>query len=275
MWRAAVTEMVATACLVFALTTTIISCFESGQTDPKLLVPVFIFISGFPLLVATVPLTGGHMNPVFTFAAALKGAVSAVRALFYVVGQCLGALIAFAVVRATMDRATAVKYQLGGCAIDGGGGGAGVGAGTALALEFSCTFMLLYVAMPIFEERRRRELGLATVCAVVAVAYGLVVYVSMTVTGRAGYGGVGLHPARCWAAAMVYKGSLLKAHWVFWVGPFMACVMYHMLSLALPREELEKREDEREEDPNLDKFKGDGSKEFEISNFKENALGDQ
>ncbi|CAI0438316.1 unnamed protein product [Linum tenue] len=91
----------------------------------------------------------------------------------------------------------------------------------------------------------------------------------MTVTGRAGYGGVGLHPARCWAAAMVFKGSLWGAHWVFWVGPFMACVMYHVFSLALPREELEKGSDEREEDRNcdLDKFGGDVAKEFEISDF--------
>ncbi|CAL1353220.1 unnamed protein product [Linum trigynum] len=267
MWRAAVTEMVATACLEFTLTTTLISCFESGQTDPKLLVPVAIFIAGYPLLLATVPLTGGHMNPVFTFAAALKGVVSVVRAASYFAAQFLGALISFAVVKATMDRGTADKYQLGGCVVNGGGPGSGVGAGTALALEFTCTFVLLYVAMPIFE--RRRELGLPTVCAAVAVAYGLVVYVSITVTGRSGYSGVGLHPARCWAAAVLFKGPLWEAHWVFWLGPFLACLVYHAFSLALPREELEKG-DELEEEHNgrhLDKFQSDNLKDFEVSDF--------
>ncbi|CAI0376979.1 unnamed protein product [Linum tenue] len=267
MWRAAVTEMVATACLVFALTTTLISCFESGQTDPKLLVPVSIFISGFPLLLATIPLTGGHMNPVFTLAVALKGGVSIARAVAYFVAQCLGSLIAFAVVKATMDGATAEKYQLGGCAVNGGG--SGVGAGTALALEFSCTFILLFVAMPILEERRRRELGLPTVCAVAAVAYGMVVYVSITVTGRPGYAGVGLHPARCWAAAVLFRGSLWEAHWVFWVGPFLACFVYHVFSLAMPKEELEKGDGSEDQDHSrhVDKFRGDGSKEFRISDF--------
>ncbi|CAI0376976.1 unnamed protein product [Linum tenue] len=271
MWRAAVTEMVATACLVFALTTTLISCFESGQTDPKLLVPVSIFISGFPLLLATIPLTGGHMNPVFTLAVALKGGVSIARAVAYFVAQCLGSLIAFAVVKATMDGATAEKYQLGGCAVNGGG--SGVGAGTALALEFSCTFILLFVAMPILEERRRRELGLptvcATMCAAVAVAYGLVVYVSITVTGRSGYSGVGLHPARCWAAAVLFKGPLWEAHWVFWLGPFLACLVYHAFSLALPREELEKGDEHEEEHSGrqVDKFGSDVLKDFEVSGF--------
>ncbi|CAI0376975.1 unnamed protein product [Linum tenue] len=273
MWRAAVTEMVATACLVFALTTTLISCFESGQTDPKLLVPVSIFISGFPLLLATIPLTGGHMNPVFTLAVALKGGVSIARAVAYFVAQCLGSLIAFAVVKATMDGATAEKYQLGGCAVNGGGSGvgggpgSGVGAGTALALEFTCTFVLLYVSMPIFG--RRRELGLPTMCAAVAVAYGLVVYVSITVTGRSGYSGVGLHPARCWAAAVLFKGPLWEAHWVFWLGPFLACLVYHAFSLALPREELEKGDEHEEEHSGrqVDKFGSDVLKDFEVSGF--------
>ncbi|XP_002534035.4 aquaporin PIP-type [Ricinus communis] len=160
MWRAVATELVATACLLFMLTTTIIACLESKETEPKLLIPIVVFVIVFLVLVVTVPLSGGHMSPVFTFIAALRGLISLVRALFYVLAQCVGSIMAYLVIKSVMDETVADKYALGGCMVNGNG--AGVSTGTALVIEFACTFLVLYVAITVaFDKKMCQELGLA------------------------------------------------------------------------------------------------------------------
>jgi aquaporin-4 len=86
-----------------------------------------------------------------------------------------------------MDHQTAHKYYLGGCTIDSNGATSAISRQTALVLEFFCTFVVLFVGVTVaFDKKRCKELGLAMVCAVVAGAMALAVFVSITVTGHAG-----------------------------------------------------------------------------------------
>lgn len=239
MWRAAFTELVATAFLVFTLTTSIISCLDSHVSEQKLLVPIAVFIIAFLFLMVTVPLSGGHMSPVFTFIAALKGIVTLARAATYVLAQCLGSIVGFLIINSVMSHNAARRYSLGGCLIAGNGTSAGISAETALILEFTCTFVVLFVGVTIaFDKRRCKELGLVVVCAIVAGAMAIAVFVSITVTQKPGYAGVGLNPARCLGPALLHGGPLWKGHWVFWVGPFLACVVYYGFAKTLPEEGL-------------------------------------
>ncbi|KAL9418294.1 hypothetical protein AB3S75_041158 [Citrus x aurantiifolia] len=239
MWRAAFTELVATAFLVFTLTTSIISCLDSHVSEQKLLVPIAVFIIAFLFLMVTVPLSGGHMSPVFTFIAALKGIVTLARAATYVLAQCLGSIVGFLIINSVMSHNAARRYSLGGCLIGGNGTSAGISAETALILEFTCTFVVLFVGVTIaFDKRRCKELGLVVACAIVAGAMAIAVFVSITVTQKPGYAGVGLNPARCLGPALLHGGPLWQGHWVFWVGPFLACVVYYGFAKTLPEEGL-------------------------------------
>ncbi|KAK7312199.1 hypothetical protein VNO77_35885 [Canavalia gladiata] len=237
MWKAALTELTATTFLVFTLTTSIIACLDSQEVDPKLLVPFAVFIIAFLFLIVTVPLSGGHMSPVFTIIAALKGVVTLARALIYILAQCIGSIIGFLILNSVMDPKLADTYSLGGCAISGKDVNSGIKPMDALILEFTCTFVVLFVGVTLaFDKKRSKDLGLPIVCLVVAGAMALAVFVSITVTGRAGYAGVGLNPARCLGPALFRGGPLWVGHWVFWVGPFLACVVYYALSINLPKE---------------------------------------
>jgi len=134
-----------------------------------------------------------------------------------------------------MDPKLINTYSLGGCAI----GGKGLNQHDALLLEFSCTFLVLFLGVTLaFDKKRSKNLGLTMVCLVVAGAMALAVFVSITVTGQAGYAGVGLNPARCLGAALIHGGSLWNGHWVFWVGPILACLIYYSVSINLPKEGL-------------------------------------
>ncbi|MED6195873.1 hypothetical protein PIB30_042051 [Stylosanthes scabra] len=192
-WKAAFTELVATASLMITLTTSIIACLESHEVDPKLLIPIAVFIIAFLFLIVTIPLSGGHMSPVFTFIAALKGVVTLTRALIYVMAQCIGSIIGFIMLKCVIDPKLEHKYSLGGCLIGDDHNGLGSKPQVALLLEFSCTFLVLFIGITLgFDKRRSKELGLPMVCVVIAGGMALAVFVSITVTGQPGYAGESL-----------------------------------------------------------------------------------
>jgi aquaporin-4 len=128
---------------MFTLIIAIISCFESHDHDPQLLVPFVVFIIAFFFLLAILPLSGCHVNPLISFIAALKGVITPVRASVYILGQCVGSIIGFILIKSVMSHDAVAKYSLGGCAINENGDG--ISQGTALVLEFVCTFLVLLI----------------------------------------------------------------------------------------------------------------------------------
>jgi aquaporin-4 len=99
MWKAALTELLATPFLVFTLTSSIILCLDSNEVQPKLLVPFAVFLILFLFLMVTFPLSGGHMSPILTFIAALRGLVTLSRAAIYVLAQCVGSILGFIILK--------------------------------------------------------------------------------------------------------------------------------------------------------------------------------
>lgn len=246
MWRAALTELVATSFLIFCLTSSIISCLNSHESDPKFLIPIAVFIILFLFLLVTFPLSGGFMSPIFAFIAALRGGITFTRAIVYILAQCLGSILAFLMIKDAMSPDVADKYSLGGCTIRGTDDTPGIGLTTALILEFACTFVVLYVGVTVvLDEKMSERLGLPMVCGMIAGSSAVAVFVSTTITGRAGYGGVGLNPARCLGPALLRGGRLWEGHWVFWVGPFVACMVYYGFSVNLPKGQLIVAKEER------------------------------
>ncbi|PQP92312.1 putative aquaporin TIP1-2 [Prunus yedoensis var. nudiflora] len=116
------------------------------------------------------------------------------------------------------------KFLLGGCTLNGNGVTHGISPGDAFLLEFVSAFLLLFVGITVaFDKKRSKEVGLPWVCFMLSAPMGLGVFISTTITGPAGYSGVGLNPARCLGPALVRGGSLWHGHWVFWVAPILAC----------------------------------------------------
>lgn len=246
MWRAAFTELIGTACLIFTLTSSIISCLESSQSvEPKFVIPFVAFIIFFLFFLVTIPLSGGHMNPIISLIFALKGVVTPVRGLIYILAQCVASIMASAVIQIVMNKNTAEKYSLGGCMINANG--QGISSGTALVLEVVCLFIVLFVALTVtFEKRRFKGLGLQMICVIISGSIGFVFFVSMSVTGKPGYSGVALMPARCLGPLLLQGGSLWYGYWVPWVGSFIACIAYYGFTLTLPRESMMKEEEEQD-----------------------------
>ena len=102
----------------------------------------------FILVYCTAGISGGHINPAVTFGLLLARKVSLVRAILYIIAQCLGAICGVGLVKA-FQSAYYVRY----------GGGAnglseGYSKGTGLAAEIIGTFVLVYTVFSATDPKR-------------------------------------------------------------------------------------------------------------------------
>ncbi|KAJ6896807.1 aquaporin AQPAn.G-like [Populus alba x Populus x berolinensis] len=243
-WRASVAELLGTAVLVFALDTIVISTIQTGTSMPNLILSTLVAIIITILLLATFPISGGHINPLITFAAFLTGLISPSKTFIYILAQCVGAIFGALALKAVVNREIQQTFSLGGCTLtvvapgpDGQSTVTGLETSQALWLEIICGFVFLFASVWMaFDHRQAKGLGRVSVFIIGGIVLGLQVFVSTTVTATKGYAGAGLNPARCLGPAIVRGGHLWNGHWVFWVGPATACVAFAVYTKIIPRE---------------------------------------
>lgn len=235
-------ELLGTAVLVFALDTIVISTIQTQTTTPNLILSTLVAIIVTILLLATYPISGGHINPIVTFAALLTGLISISKAFIYILAQCVGGIVGALALKAVVNSEIEQTFSLGGCTLtvvapgpDGRPTVVGLETGQALWLEIICGFVFLFASVWMaFDHRQAKGLGRVNVLIIVGIVLGLLVYVSTTVTATKGYAGAGLNPARCLGPAIVRGGHLWNGHWVFWVGPAIACVAFAIYTKVIP-----------------------------------------
>ncbi|KAL6210052.1 hypothetical protein ACLB2K_020990 [Fragaria x ananassa] len=242
-WRASLAELVGTAVLVFAIDTIVISSIETNTSSPNLLLSILVAIIVAILLIATNPVSGGHINPVITFSAATVGLISFSRAAVYIFMQCVGGVLGALALKAVINSSLEDTFSLGGCTLTVVGPGPqgpvtiGIETGQALWLEIICTFIFLFASIWIaFDHRQAHPMGKVMVLSIVGIVVGILVFISTTVTTVKGYAGAGMNPARCLGPALVRGGHLWTGHWVFWVGPTIACLAFYLYVKLIPRQ---------------------------------------
>ncbi|XP_060178161.1 probable aquaporin PIP2-8, partial [Lycium barbarum] len=231
--------------LVFMLDTIMISTFENDTKMPNLIMSILIAIVITILLLAVVPVPGGHINPVISFSAVLVGIISVSRAIIYMVAQCLGAILGALALKAVVSSTIAQTFSLGGCTITviapGPTGPVTVGLemAQALWLEIFCTFVFLFASIWMaYDHRQAKALGHVTVLSIVGLVLGLLVFISTKVTAKKGYVRAGMNLARCFGATLVRGGHLWDGHWIFWVGPTIACLAFYVYTKIIPPKHL-------------------------------------
>ncbi|KAL5985951.1 hypothetical protein ACLOJK_027941 [Asimina triloba] len=251
-WRASVGEMLGTAVLVFMIDTIVISSTQANTNTPNLLIAALAFVTVTILLVATIPVSGGHMSPTITLASTLLGLISPARAAVYVLAQCVGGVLGALALKAVLGSSRSIEqeFSLGGCTLTiiapgpDGPTAIGIEAGSALWLEIICCFVLLHASVwTAFDARQAKAHGILVVCLIIGSVVGLLVFVSTTLTAKKGYSGAGMNPARCLGPALVRGGHLWDGHWVFWVGPIIACVAFYLYVKIIPRQIFQGEDD--------------------------------
>nr|GMD22623.1 aquaporin PIP2-2-like [Ipomoea batatas] len=229
-YRAAIAEFIATLLFLYVTVLTVIG--YSHQTDLKAggqdcggvgILGIAWAFGGmiFILVYCTAGISGGHINPAVTFGLFVGRKVSLVRAVVYMIAQCLGAICGVGLVKA-FQKAYFNRY----------GGGAnmlqpGYNKGTGLGAEIIGTFVLVYTVFAATDPKRNARDSHVPVLAPLPIGFAvfMVHLATIPITGT------GINPARSFGAAVIYnKDKAWDDQWIFWVGPFIGAfiaALYH------------------------------------------------
>ncbi|KAK4848773.1 hypothetical protein QYF36_017151 [Acer negundo] len=227
-YRALIAEFVATLLFLYVTVATVIGYSKQKDAcDGVGLLGIAWAFGGmiFILVYCTAGISGGHINPAVTFGLFLARKVSLIRAVAYMVAQCLGAICGVGLVKAFMKH----DYNA-----QGGGTNfvkPGYSTGTALGAEIIGTFVLVYTVFSANDPKRRARDSHVPVLVPLPIGFAvfMVHLATIPITGT------GINPARSFGAAVIFNNQKSwDNHWIFWVGPMvgaMAAATYHQYIL--------------------------------------------
>ncbi|XP_047322907.1 aquaporin PIP2-7 [Impatiens glandulifera] len=227
-YRALIAEFVATLLFLYVTVATVIGYKkQSGPCEGVGLLGIAWAFGGmiFVLVYCTAGISGGHINPAVTFGLFLARKVSLIRALGYMIAQCLGAISGVGLVKAIMKQPF---NHLGGGTNSVSDG---YNTGTALGAEIIGTFVLVYTVFSATDPKRSARDSHVPVLAPLPIGFAvfMVHLATIPITGT------GINPARSFGAAVIYNNKKVwDDQWIFWVGPFvgaLAAAAYHQYIL--------------------------------------------
>ncbi|XP_059430019.1 aquaporin PIP2-7 [Corylus avellana] len=229
-YRAIIAEFIATLLFLYITVLTVIGYKSQSENDECGGVGILGIAWAFGgmifvLVYCTAGISGGHINPAVTFGLFLARKVSLIRALLYMIAQCLGAICGCGLVKA-FQKSYYTRY--------GGGANelaAGYNKGVGLGAEIIGTFVLVYTVFSATDPKRNARDSHVPVLAPLPIGFAvfMVHLATIPVTGT------GINPARSFGAAVIYnKDKAWDDQWIFWVGPFIGAAIaafYHQFIL--------------------------------------------
>ncbi|MCH7698460.1 MAG: MIP family channel protein [Chloroflexi bacterium] len=231
-WRSVAAEFIATGLFVFLGTGTVVAV-QATVTDfgSALLIIALAHGLAIAVLVAAIArISGGHINPAVTFAAAITGKMKVSTAVLYVAAQLgaavLGVLLLKGIIAGPMEGALGA-HGLNLALLDDQ---IGDGAGAGLLLEGVLTFALVFVIFATAIDPKGLT-HLAPMAIGLMVTVDHLIGVPMT--------GASMNPARSFGPAIV--ANVWTDHWVYWLGPLigaaLAALIYEFVFLHREEED--------------------------------------
>uniref|UniRef100_A0A6N2M152 Uncharacterized protein n=1 Tax=Salix viminalis TaxID=40686 RepID=A0A6N2M152_SALVM len=231
-YRALIAEFIATLLFLYITVLTVIGYKSQidGNSDPCGGVGILGIAWAFGgmifvLVYCTAGISGGHINPAVTFGLFLARKVSLIRAVMYMVAQCLGAICGVGLVKA-FQKSLYTRYNGGANVLADG-----YSTGTGLGAEIIGTFVLVYTVFSATDPKRSARDSHVPVLAPLPIGFAvfMVHLATIPITGT------GINPARSFGAAVIYnKAKAWDDQWIFWVGPFIGAAIaafYHQFIL--------------------------------------------
>jgi aquaporin TIP len=223
-WRAVAAEFIATGLFVFIGTGAVVVAINSGaaavnggNAPTPAFVTAIAIAHGLGILLAvatTANISGGHINPAVSFAAALTGKIKVSTGLLYVAAQLLGAVCASLLLKGII--AGPYEAGLGAHSINQTllYHRVASGAGAALLVEIALTFALVWVVFATaIDPKGPRHLAPAAIGLVIMADH----FIGVPLTGAS------MNPARSFGPALV--ANQWADHWVYWLGPLIGAAI--------------------------------------------------
>ncbi|TEY45778.1 hypothetical protein BOTCAL_0329g00090 [Botryotinia calthae] len=217
-WKSAFIEFVGTTCLCYLSAFISISIRNSDTTQVAAYVGVTNIFLLTLFICALAPASGGHMNPIITFATVITGLTGFPRGVLYMIGQTTGAALAGGLIRGSLGEQRTLIYNGGGCFLET----THVSEGQTYLIEsiLACIMLILSFGTAL-DPRQAQLFGPRLGPFMVGCTLGLVSFSSINLAP--GYPGAGLNPARCFAFA-VARGNFAY-QWIWWFGPVTGAII--------------------------------------------------
>ncbi|KAJ1191301.1 hypothetical protein NDU88_000617 [Pleurodeles waltl] len=153
-------------------------------------------------------ISGGHINPAVTIAMLCTRKISLAKSIFYVIAQCLGAIVGAGLLYLVTP--PNVAGNLGITTVDGH-----LSAGHGLLIELIITFQLVFTIFATCDSKRKDVTGSVALAIGFSVTIGHLFAINYT--------GASMNPARSFGPAVI-KGKW-DNHWIYWIGPIIGAVI--------------------------------------------------
>jgi MIP family channel proteins len=216
-----VAEFFATFALIFIAAGALVADSATGGEVGVVGVALAYALTYAVMVTATLPISGGHLNPAVTFALWLAKKIEAPRALLYVAAQLLGAAGGAFTLRALLPTAAGSAASWGVPRIS-----AFVSLPQATVIEAILTMFLVAAVFGTAVSPKAPRVG--------GFGIGLVLLVDILAGGA--FTGAAINPARAFGPALAANDWTAQV--AYWVGPLLGAAVAALLWgwFLLPRE---------------------------------------
>jgi aquaporin Z len=207
-------ELIGTAALV------LIGCGSAAIAGHYIGNVGIAFAFGLTVLVmvyAVGNISGCHINPAITVAMLVAGKIKGKDAIWYVVSQCIGAIIGAGILLAIAKGLPGYSTAVNGLGQNGFGvhSPAGYSLGACFVAELVLTALFLFVIFGSLSEKAPK--GFAGIS--IGFTLVLIHLVAIPITGTS------VNPARSLGPAVFVGGDALPQLWLFWVAPIVGGIL--------------------------------------------------
>ena len=209
-----IAELIGTFVLVFIGTG---SAVAAGKSIGFLGIAFAFGLSVLIMVYAIGAISGCHINPAITIAMLVNGRIGGRDAAMYIIAQCIGAIIASALLLAVMTGSPGYDIATNGLGQNGYGTAspAGFSMMSGLLAEVILTFIFLFVIFG--ATSKASPAGFAGIA--IGLALTAVHLIDIPITGAS------VNPARSLGPAVIVGGTALAQLWLFIVAPIIGAVI--------------------------------------------------
>lgn len=214
LWQALIGEFLGNLILNF------FACGACTQPENGVFKALAFGLGVFMAITIVGHISGGHVNPAVTMGMFIAGRISALRAVLYIIFQCLGAMAGTAAIRTLIDEA--YYNGLGHTKL-----APNITELQGLGIEFFLGLVLVLTVFGACDANKPDSRYTAPLAIGMAVTLGHL--------GTIRYTGASMNPARTFGTA--FATDIWDAHWVYWVGPILggiAAALIYTLILEKP-----------------------------------------
>lgn len=188
-----------------------------GLQGSYVVIPLAFGLVLLTLVYAIGGISGCHVNPAVTISMLVAGKINVKDAIFYIIFQCIGAIIGAGLLYAIFSGSPAWTLKADGLGANGYGSASTLhfSLASVFAAEVVLTFIFVFVIHGATSEKAPK--GFAGVA--IGGALGIVHIIGVLIDGTS------VNPARSLGPALFVGGTALSQLWVFWVAPIIGGIL--------------------------------------------------